>query len=207
MVKETVVRKGFLSDEQYVALRNALPEELKLLFVVDFLHGIRRSELLSIQWSQVDLEQMVIHMPPDKEKHREGRNLPIVPGDMENLLRAAKNERDGLWPECPWVFHRSGQQIRDLRGTWNAVVKKLAIQTEDGRRLTLHDLRRTAIRNMRRAGVPQVIRMKISGHRTDSMERRYNIADDDDIRIAAQFMAERMKVLSKTADDNPSETH
>jgi hypothetical protein len=41
---------------------------------------------------------------------------------------------------------------------------------------------------MRRAGVPQVVRMRISGHRTDSMERRYNIVDDEDVLLAKSLM-------------------
>jgi hypothetical protein len=46
--------------------------------------------------------------------------------------------------------------------------------------------------NMRRAGVAQLIRMKISGHKTDSMQRRYNIVDTDDLNIAKEFMERRM---------------
>ena len=54
--------------------------------------------------------------------------------------------------------------------------------------LKFHDLRRAAVRNMRRAGVPQVVRMRITGHRTDSTERRYNIVDIEDIKTARQLI-------------------
>ena len=47
---------------------------------------------------------------------------------------------------------------------------------------------------MRRAGVPHVVRMKISGHKTDSMERRYNIVDDEDLTVAKALIEKRMSV-------------
>ncbi len=65
--------------------------------------------------------------------------------------------------------------------------------------LKFHDLRRTAVRNMRRAGVPQVVRMRITGHRTDSMERRYNIVDIEDLKTARQLME---RATTESASDS-----
>jgi integrase len=190
MVKEENVRSGFLSDEQYAVLLRELPEELKPLFAVGYATGIRQGELLAIRWEQVDLAEGLITLEGLKTKNGEGRVVPILAGDMADLLTAAKKERDELWPNSPWVFNRRGEPIKDFRRTWANACKRAGVPD-----LMFHDLRRTAVTNMRRAGVPQVIRMKISGHKTDSMERRYSIVDGNDIAIAKTLMEGRTKTL------------
>jgi integrase len=188
MVKEDNARQGFLRDEQYSALLAALPTELKSLFVASYETGIRMGELLAIRWEQVDFEAGFIVLQSGETKNGAGRAVPIVPGDMADLLSAAKQKRDASYPTSPWVFNRHGEQIKDFRGTWAKARESAGVPD-----LNFHDLRRTAVRNMRKAGVPQVVRMKISGHKTDSMERRYNIVDTDDIAQAKALMGARAK--------------
>jgi len=185
MVQETTVRKGFLTDLQYVTLRDALPQELKALFVTAYITGIRRGELLAIRWPQVDFEARTITLDRGETKNQDARSVPIIGGDMENLLRTAK----AAAPESEWVFNRNGEPIRDFRWAWDAACKTAGVPD-----LNFHDLRRTAVRNMRRAGIPQVIRMKISGHKTDSMERRYNIVDAEDLANARELLERRPTV-------------
>lgn len=192
MVKETNVRQGFLSDDQYVKLREALDEDVRVLFVCAYNTGVRKGELLQMVWEWVDFERARISLPPHVTKTKKGRVLPILKGDMLNLLLDAKRRRDEGWPDSPWVFSRAGERIRDFRSAWDKAIKEAGAPG-----LTFHDLRRTAVRNMRRAGVPQVLRMKISGHATDSMERRYNIVDDEDLDIAARFMEQRSTAVSE----------
>jgi len=188
LMAEHNIRRGFLTDEQYERLRDELPEELKALFVTAYVTGMRKSEITSIQWPQVDFEGGFIVLQTGETKNGEGRGAPILDGDMRDLLVGAKSEHDENWPASPWVFSRRGQQIRSFRTAWEAACKRAGVPD-----LHLHDLRRTAVRNMRRAGIPQVVRMKISGHRTDSMERRYNIVDAEDLNVAKALMEQRMK--------------
>ena len=183
MTPETNVRTGFLSDEQYATLLKELPSELKPLFAVGYATGIRLGELKAIGWEQVDLSEGYITLANGETKNGEGRIVPILEGDMYDLLSQAKKERDANFPDCQWVFNRQGEPIKDFRWSWEQACKRAGVPD-----LKFHDLRRTAVRNMRRDGVPQVVRMKISGHKTDSMERRYNIVDADDIKIAKSLM-------------------
>jgi len=208
MTPEDNVRTGFLADEQYAALLNELPSELKSLFVTAADTGIRKGELLAIRWDQVDFDHGLITLERTKNGH--ARAVPILAGDMEDLLRAAKAYRDENWPRCERVFSRDGKPICDFRAAWADACKRAGVPD-----LHFHDLRRTAVRNMRRAGVPQVVRMKISGHKTDSMERRYNIVDTEDLSIAKELMEARKRtpipstaqiVTIKPETGKPSET-
>jgi integrase len=182
MVKEDNARQGFLSDENYPKLRDALPDYLKPWFVVAYHCGVRKGELLAWKWDQVDFDHGLVTLEAANTKTGRARVVPILAGDMRTWLEWSRDNADG----CPWVFHNEGKKLESFRKAWATACKKAGIPD-----FHPHDLRRTAVRNMRRDGVPQVVRMRISGHRTDSMERRYNIVDSDDIEMARGLMEKR----------------
>ena len=179
MVREENARQGFLTDDQYAKLRDALPDYLRPLFVAAYFTGVRRGELLAWRWEQVDWKQGFVTLRADETKSGHSRAVPILKGDMRRSLEWARDQSNG----CSHVFNRIGEAILNFRKAWETACASAGVPD-----LKFHDLRRTAVRNMRRAGVPQVVRMRITGHRTDSMERRYNIVDVEDIRAAKKLM-------------------
>lgn len=80
----------------------------------------------------------------------------------------------------PWVFQRAGQPIRYFRRAWLTACKAAG-----GLHRIPHDFRRTAVRNLERAGVPRSAAMKMVGHKTESIYRRYAIADEGMLREGA----------------------
>ena len=88
-----------------------------------------------------------------------------------------------------WVFHRNGRQIKDLRHAWQTATRKAGVP---GR--LIHDLRRTAVRRLERAGVPRTTAMCLTGHLTESVYRRYSIVSEADL-------AEGVRKLAKLPDD------
>jgi integrase len=191
------VRQGFLTFEGYEKVYAALPVSLKPLFCCAFHVSSRKGELQNILWSQVDLAEGLIVLDPLDTKNKKGRALPIY-GDMVEVLKNQKQIRDKQFPECEHVFfwhtedamianggQRSipGTHIKVFRKSWTKAVKAAGYPS-----LLFHDLRRTAERNMTKAGMDQDMRMKISGHKTPSMSTRYNIV------VAADVAEERKKM-------------
>jgi integrase len=82
------------------------------------------------------------------------------------------------------VFHRQGRPIKDFRGAWRNACEAAGYP---GR--IPHDFRRTAVRNLERAGVPRSVAMKMVGHKTETMYRRYAIVSDGDLQDAALKLA------------------
>jgi integrase len=199
LLPENNVRTGFLEHAKYQALLVELPKELRPLLVVGYHTGCRVGELLSLKWHQVDLLVNRIRLEPGTTKNKEGRVIPIF-WDMGPVLRHQLEERDQWWPTCRWVFFRGGKRIRDFRDSWDSACDRAKLPG-----LHFHDLRRSAVRNMVRAGIPEKVAMAISGHKTRAIFDRYNIVNDRDLTDAAQrmdsYLAQQTVTKTVTAAD------
>ncbi len=189
MLDENNVRKGFLEHEAYRTLRDALPEEIRALFVVGYHIGARVGELRGLRWDQVDFRAARITLDPGTTKNKEGRTLPIF-GEMREWLMIEKNIRDAKFPQCRSVFRRRDKPIKTFVKSWITACDAAGVPG-----LLFHDLRRTAVRNMIRAGIPEKVAMQISGHKTRSVFDRYNIVSDRDLTEAAAKMTTHLESL------------
>jgi integrase len=192
-LEEDNARQGFLEPEQYEQLLEKLPASLKALYVCGYHVGARKGELLKIQWPQVDFEAGVIRLTAGQTKGKKPRCLPIY-GDMERWLKLQQKECP---KECPFVFFgaRNRSVSAHLFG-WPEACTSAGLPG-----LLFHDLRRSAVRNMKRAGVQDKIAMEISGHRTRSVFDRYNIVDEGDIGNAAEKLQQyfRQRKVARAA--------
>jgi integrase len=172
---EDNVRAGFLSHERYVELRNELPEDLRPLFVVGYHTGARLGGLLNLRWRQVDLKAGRITLDPGTTKNKHGRTLPIY-GEMQQWLAMQKELQQQQCPACEFVFQREGSRVGEFYKSWRSACRRAGVAG-----LLFHDLRRTAVRNMVRAGISEKIAMKISGHKSRSVFDRYDIVNERDL--------------------------
>jgi len=196
MLKEDNVRTGFFELDQFLAILKHLPEvsggteirpRIEPVIRFAYVTGWRRSEILKLQWRQIDFEVRTVTLEVGTTKNKKGQVFPFTE-ELDAVLRQQRARADALKENgiiTPWVFFytkgtRKGRKFIDFKNSWEAACKAAGVP---GR--LVHDFRRTAVRNLVRAGVPEGVAMKMTGHKTRSVFERYNIVSDNDIRTAA----------------------
>ncbi len=197
MLEENNVRKGFFEHDEYVRVKQTLPEDVRPLLVFAYQTGCRKGEILSLRWNQVDLIERLVRLHPGTTKNDEPRVIPLA-GELYEMLEAQKQARDAEFPNCEFVFSREGRPIRNFRKSWDQACTEAKLVDSSGRASKMfHDLRRTGVRNLMRAGVPEKTAMAISGHKTRSVFDRYNIISESDLKDAAAKLAAYLEAKSK----------
>jgi integrase len=182
-LREPDARAGFVNDEQYQALQAKIPYSwLRALLAVAYNFGFRKGELVGLRVSQIDLKARTIRLLPGTTKSDKGRVVVMTDEVFELISDCVKDKQ----PSNPVFTWADGTPVQDFRRTWRTLAKKAGFPG-----LLLHDMRRSAIRNMMRAGVSKTVAKKISGHATDSVFDRYDISDEADLADAAQKIEAR----------------
>jgi integrase len=157
---KTKSRQGFLPPEQFQKLFDAMPTNLQPMLLLLYHSGVRVGEAERIEWTAVDLAAARITLLEGETKNDASRILPLSDSLVALLSR---------------VKHCEGRVFPSKRAMQSAFPKACKAAGIEG--LMVHDLRRSAVRNLMNAGVQQAVAMQISGHRDASVFQRYNIID------------------------------
>ncbi len=180
---ESKPRQGFAEHKTYTALAaNCSDLFMRTMLCLSYSFGFRKAELIGnkkakqppLKVSDVSLFDCILQLRDSK--NGEPREVSLTQ-DAKNLLAACVA---GKGPEDSVFTRKCGNAVKDFRVTWDKVTLAAGVPG-----LLFHDLRRSAVRNLIRADVSEVVAMAISGHKTRDVFDRYNIVSGKDLTDAA----------------------
>lgn len=171
-------RDRIATTEEWLRLKEAAAPHLRHFLTVLYALGPRRGELLKLEWSDVDMRRKEFTLR--HTKNGESRTVPMTPEVYATFTELWQRRR----LDTHRVFLYNGSPITKLTTAFRAACRRAGITN-----LRLHDFRHTASTNLRRAGVDTATAMKIVGHKSERMHRRYNTIEPDDLHRAVGKLA------------------
>ena len=198
---ENNVREGFVEWGEFELVKSHLELRYRRPYIFGFYNGWRRGEILSLKKECVDLATGVIRLSKKLSKNNQGR-IVVVTGECLASLREAFNES-----QSAYVFSGPQGHAR-ISGTTFYTKTKQAFAASGVPERRVHDLRRSAYRNLLRAGNHDKIARQFTGHKSRAMADRYDIVDEDDILAAAKKMQQYVTLnTSNVQSDTPPITY
>lgn len=172
--KENNARDRVLSPEEFERLQRHSSPHLQAINLMAYQTGMRRGEILNLTWDRVDLKAGLIRLKAEDTKTDEARFVPLT-ADLTAQLKELYKIR---YLHEPHVFLVNGKSVSSIKTAFNAACRRAKIEG-------FHDFRHTAVTNMRRAGIDHLTIMRITGHKTLEVFKRYNSFLESDLREAA----------------------
>jgi integrase len=221
---ERNVRKGFFEDAAFDQVCARLTPEVADVARVAYVTGWRTdSEILTLEWPQIDLKAGTITLDPDTTKNRDGRVFPMT-ADLRAVFARRQARREAMIAIghiCPCVFFREVAPGRRGLSPQHRAYATIAVTPKPIKRFnkqwttattaagcpgrTPHDFRRTAVRNMSRRGVPERVAMTLTGHKTRAVFDRYRIVNETDLRDAQARLEGQLPAVMGTPMGTPDE--
>lgn len=169
-------RDRVLTEEEWDRLHQAAKPHLRPVLLTAYQLGQRFREIVSLTWDRVDLKRGFITLRSQDTKTKAGRRIPMTPDVRATLQRLAKVRS----LTNNHVFTYKGRPLQRISRSFRTALKDAKITN-----FRFHDLRHCASTNLRRAGVDTATAMKIIGHKSEKMWKRYNSIEERDLTEAA----------------------
>ena len=161
--KEPVGRVFWLTEEQAQRLLGELPEHLKDMAEFTLATGLRRSNVMNLEWSQIDIAKKLAWIHPDQAKARKAIGVPLSSVAITVLRRR-------FGQSIKYVFTYEGHPVTDVTTkAWYKALKRAGIQ----RGFRWHDLRHTWASWHAQRGTPLHVLQELGGWSSAAMVQRY----------------------------------
>ena len=181
LLEEDNVRSDFLEHDEFLKLFDNIIFYIQPVLVFAYKSGWRKETILSLKWSDIDIENRIVWLPGSRTKNKKGVVFIIKDRFLSNILKTCWDEYQYGHIKTDYVFLnlKGTDRIYDFRKRWHEAFNRAGLKSK-----TFHALRRSFARNAIRAGVSQKVVMEMGGWKTSEVFNRYDITNEKDYREA-----------------------